>query len=217
MTATAATRALASALVAVSLGLKLPFVVPLVLVWLDAVAGSAYRPAQATLLPTLVHTPTEFTAATALASHAKSSGQMFGALAGGLLVAGAPIGRRGRLVATALYAVSALATAGDHAPRPPASAAIGLRGRLRRMRDGAVAVRGDREAKEIVAYACMRSAIRGVWISLGVVAALKLLGLGSAGFGILMAAAGAGALAAIPLSALLVGRRRLARWMALAC
>jgi len=215
LTATAATRALASALVAATLALKLPFVVPLVFVWLDAVAGSAYRPAQATLLPTIVHTPTEFTAATALASHAKSSGQMFGALAGGLLVAGAPIAVA-VLVATALYAVSAVATAGIHAPRPPASAAIGLRGRLRRMRDGAVAVRGDREAKEIVAYACMRSAIRGVWISLGVVAALKLLGLGSAGFGILMAAAGAGALAAIPLSALLVGRRRLARWMALA-
>ena len=52
------------------------------------------------------------------------------------------------------------------------------------MRAGAIAVRGDREAKEIVSYSCMRSAIRGVWISLGVVASLKLLGLGSAGFGI---------------------------------
>ena len=69
------------------------------------------------------------------------------------------------------------------------------------------------EAKEIVAYSCLRSAIRGVWISLGVVAALRLLGFGNAGFGILMAAAGAGALVAIPLSALLVGRRLLARWM----
>ena len=82
------------------------------------------------------------------------------------------------------------------------------------MRAGASAIRGDREAKEIVAYSCMRSAIRGVWISLGVVASLKLLGLGNAGFGLLMAAAGVGALAAIPFSALLVGRRRLARWLA---
>jgi CRP-like cAMP-binding protein len=51
-------------------------------------------------------------------------------------------------------------------------------------------------------------------MSLGVVAALRLLGLGNAGFGLLMAAAAAGALAGIPLSTLLVGRRRLAPWLA---
>jgi MFS family permease len=212
LTATASIRTLASGLVAVSLALKLPFVLPLLLVWLDAVAGSAYRPAQATLLPTLVHSPSEFTSATALASNAKSSGQMFGALAGGLLVAGLPIAVAVS-ASTALYAVSALATAGIRAPDRPAGVGIGLSGRLRRMRDGMVAISADREAKEIVAYSCLRSAIRGVWISLGVVAALRLLGFGNAGFGILMAAAGAGALVAIPLSALLVGRRLLARWM----
>jgi CRP-like cAMP-binding protein len=215
LTAAASIRALTSGLVVASLALKTPFVVPLLLVWFDAAVGSAYRPAQATLLPTLVHTPTEFTAATALASHAKSSGQMFGALAGGLLVAGLPVAIAVS-ASTALYAASAVATAGIRAAAPPASARIGLAGRLRRMRDGATAIAGDREAKEIVAYACLRSAIRGVWISLGVVAALKLLGLGNAGFGILMAAAGVGALAAIPISALLVGRRRLARWLAVA-
>src|ERR1700690_2860289 len=86
LTATAGVRALTSALAAGALALKLPFAIPLLLVWFDAAAGSAYRPAQATLLPTLVHTPTEFTHATALASHAKSSSQMLGALAGGLLV-----------------------------------------------------------------------------------------------------------------------------------
>jgi CRP-like cAMP-binding protein len=213
LTVAASLRALASASVAASLALKLPFVVPLLLVWLDAVAGSAYRPAQATLLPTLVHSPAEFTSATALASNAKSSGQMFGALAGGLLVAALPIALAVS-AATVLYACSALATAGIHGPKPPDVAGIGLRGRLNRMRSGMVAIRADREAKQIVGYSWMRSAIRGVWISLGVVAALKLLGLGSAGFGILMAAAGAGALAAIPLGAVLVGRRQLARWMA---
>jgi CRP-like cAMP-binding protein len=213
LTATAATRAVVSALVAGSLALKLPFIVPILLVWFDAAAGSAYRPAQATLLPTLVHTPTEFTHATALASHAKSSSQMLGALAGGLLVAGAPIAIAVS-ASTVLYALSALSTAPIRATAPQPDVRIGVRGRLRRMRAGAIAIRGDREAKEIVSYSCMRSAIRGVWISLGVVASLKLLGLGNAGFGILMAAAGVGALAAIPLTALLVGHRHLARWMA---
>jgi CRP-like cAMP-binding protein len=213
LTVTATIRALASALVVVSLAVKLPFAVPLLLVWFDAAAGSAYRPAQATLLPTLVHTPREFTSATALASNAKSSGQMLGALAGGLLIASLPV-PAAVSAATALYALSALATLGIDAVAPPPRAKAGLRGRLVRMRDGVVAISGDREAKEIVAYSCMRSAIRGVWISLGVVASLKLLGLGNAGFGLLMAAAGAGALAAIPLSALLIGRRRLAPWLA---
>jgi CRP-like cAMP-binding protein len=216
LTATAATRMVASGVVAAALALKLPFVVPLLAVWFDAAAGSAYRPAQAAMLPTLVHTPREFTSSTALVSHAKSSGQMFGALAGGLLIAGLPAAVA-VLPATALYAAAALGTAALHAPAPPAGGgAVGWRGRLRRMRGGAMAIADDREAKEIVAYACLRSAIRGVWISLGVVAALRLLGLGNAGFGLLMAAAGAGALAAIPLSSLLVGRRSLARWMAAA-
>jgi CRP-like cAMP-binding protein len=214
LTATAAARTLASALLVVSLALKLPFVVPLVLVWLDAVAGSAYRPAQATLLPTLVHTPREFTSATALASHAKSSGQMFGALAGSLLVSGLPVAFAVS-VSTLLYAGAALGTAGLRSTRPPARTGAGLGGRLRRMRAGVAAISGNREAKEIVAYSCLRSAVRGVWISLGVVASLRLLGLGDAGFGLLMAAAGIGALAAIPLSEMLVGRRRLARWLAL--
>jgi CRP-like cAMP-binding protein len=215
LTATALARTVLSGLVVASLALSLPFSVPLVLVWLDAMAGSAYRPAQATLLPTLVHSPREFATAAALTSNAKSSGQMFGALAGGLLVASVPIAAAVS-ASTALYAISALATTGIRAAAPPLSARIGLAGRLSRMRDGVLVVRDDREAKEIVAFACLRSLIRGLWMSLGVVAALELLGLGKAGFGVLMAAAGAGALLAIPLSALLVGRRLLSRWLAVA-
>jgi CRP-like cAMP-binding protein len=215
LTATAAARTALSGVIVAALGLRLPFAIPLVLVWLDAVAGSAYRPAQATLLPTLVHSPGEFTAATALTSNAKSSGQMFGALAGGLLVANVPIAIAVS-VSTALYAISAFATTGIRAAAPPLSARVGLAGRVRRMRDGVDAIREDREALEVVGYACLRSLNRGLWMSLGVVASITLLGLGRAGFGVLMAAAGAGALLAIPLSALLVGRHLLARWLALA-
>ena len=170
---------------------------------------------EATLVPMLVHSPGEFAAATALTSNAKSSGQMFGALAGGLLVANVPIATAVS-VSTALYAISALATAGVRASVPPLSAHVGLAGRLWRMRAGVDAIRRDREAIEIVGYACLRSLNRGLWMSLGVVASITLLGLGKAGFGVLMAAAGAGALLAIPLSALLVGRRLLARFLALA-
>lgn len=47
----------------------------------------AYRPAQAGLLPALVTTPGQLTAATVLSSNAKRSGQVLGALVGGLLIA----------------------------------------------------------------------------------------------------------------------------------
>jgi CRP-like cAMP-binding protein len=215
LTVTALTRAGASALAAGSLALGLPFAVPLLLVWIDAMAGSAYRPAQAALLPTVVRTPSELTAATAASSNAKTSSQLLGALSGGLLVANEPVAIAVS-VATALYLAAALATMVIRSPgRPVPAASVGIAGRVRRMLDGATVLRGDREAKQVVAYAGLRALVRGLWISLGVVAALRLLGLGKAGFGILMAAAAAGALAAIPLSPLLlVGRRRLAPWLA---
>jgi CRP-like cAMP-binding protein len=214
LTVTALVRAAASGLAAGSLALGLPFALPLLLVWFDAIAGSAYRPAQAALLPTVVRTPPDLTAATAAASNAKCSSQLLGALAGGLLVAGEPVAIAVS-VGTALYLVAALATAGiATTQRPVVPAILGSPRRLRRMLDGATVLSGDREAKQIVAYAGLRSLVRGLWMSLGVVAALRLLGLGTAGFGLLMAAAAAGALAGIPLSALLVGRRRLAPWLA---
>ena len=214
LTATALTRALASALAAASLAVGLPFAAVLMLVWLDSVAGSAYRPAQAALLPAISRTPSDLTAATALTSNAKSSGQLLGALAGGVLVASMPVAGA-VLCASALYLASAFATSGIRtAHRPAAPSKVGLRERLQGMRVGATAVRGDPEASHIVLYACLRSLTRGLWMALGVVAALRLLGLGQAGFGILMAAASAGALAAILLSARLIGRRRLAPWLA---
>ena len=223
LTVTALTRGATAGLAAGSLALGLPFAVPLVLVWFDAMAGSAYRPAQAALLPTVVRTPSELATATAAASNAKSSSQLLGALAGGLLVANDPVAVA-VCVATALYLAAALATAPIRTRRRPAAQAKqelgGRLRRLRRLRDGAAVLAGDREAKEIVAYAGLRSLVRGLWMSLGVVAALRLLGLGKAGFGVLMAAAAAGALAGFPLSRLLIGRRRLAPWLAaglLAC
>ena len=213
LTVTALTRAAASGLVVVSFALGLPFAAALVLVWLDAMVGSAYRPAQAALLPSLVRTPSELTAATALASNAKFSSQVLGALAGGVLVASVPVAPAVS-VATALYALAALTTAGIRVLGPAPANPVRIRERLRGTRAALGAVAGDFEAQQIVAYACLRSLLRGAWTALGVVAALRLLGLGRAGFGILMAAAGAGALGSIPLSTLLVGRRRLGWWLA---
>jgi MFS family permease len=51
LTATALVRTGVAIAVAVAIAVGLPFAVVLALVWIDAAAGSAYRPAQAGLLP----------------------------------------------------------------------------------------------------------------------------------------------------------------------
>jgi cAMP-dependent protein kinase regulator len=82
------------------------------------------------------------------------------------------------------------------------------------LRIGADLLACDREARLVVLYACLRSLVRGLWIALAVVAALRLLSLGRSGLGVLLAAAGVGAVAAILATALLIGNRRLSRWFA---
>src|ERR1039458_5327562 len=62
----------------------------------------------------------------------------------------------------------------------------------------------------------LRTFVRGMWIALAVIAALRLLHAGSAGVGLLMMAAGVGSLAAVPLSAMLIDRSRLGTPAALA-
>jgi CRP-like cAMP-binding protein/predicted MFS family arabinose efflux permease len=212
LTTTALVRAGTAATIAVSLAADLSFGFVLALVWFDAAAGSAYRPAQAGLLPALVTTPGQLTAAAVLTSNAKSAGQVLGAVAGGLLfaVAGAPAAVA---VAAALYAAAALLTALIARTRAPARARRGgdhLRQQLLRMLAGVQALKGDGDTRRIAAWSCARSLVRGLWVSLGIVASLTILGMGDSGFALLMVAAGVGTVASIPLTASLVGRRLLA-------
>jgi CRP-like cAMP-binding protein len=210
LTLTAAGRSAVTGLAAVALAVHLPFGIVIGLVWVDAAIGSAYRPAQAALLPALVRTPGELSAATALVSNVKTSGQLVGALLGGLLVAALPIAIP-VVIAAALYLAGLAATAVIRRARPFVTATSGLRG----LRAGVQALRRRSEARLIVVYACLRSLMRGLWVALAVVASLQLLGLGKAGFGILMAGAAAGALAAVMVTGHLIGNRRLADWFAL--
>ena len=210
LTLVAAGRAGATGLSAVALALHLPFAIVIGLLWLDAAIGSAYRPAQAALLPALVRTPSELTAATAMISNVKTTGQLVGALLGGLLVAVLPVPVP-VAVAAVLYLTGMAMTARVRRPHVVVTAAGGLRG----LSAGLHWLQESREARLIVIYACLRSMMRGLWLSLAVVASLELLGLGKAGFGVLMAAAAAGALAAILATGRLVGSRRLADLFAL--
>jgi CRP-like cAMP-binding protein/predicted MFS family arabinose efflux permease len=212
LTATALARAGVAVAVAGALAAKLPFAVVLALVWIDAAAGSAYRPAQAGLLSSLVTTPGQLTAAAVLASNAKTSGQVLGALAGGVLLATltAPAAVA---VAVALYALAAVLTflAGRGRTMRARRCGAGPRKHVLRMLAGIRALRDDRETRRIAGWSCARSLIRGLWASLGIIASLTILGMGEPGFGLLMAAAGAGTVISIPLTSTLVGRRLLAR------
>jgi CRP-like cAMP-binding protein len=210
LTLVAAGRAGATGLAAVVLAVHLPFGIVIALLWLDAAIGSAYRPAQAALVPALVRTPGELTAATAMISNVKTSGQLVGALLGGLLVAMLPIPIP-VAVAAVLYLTGMALTATVRRARILVTAPGGLHG----LTAGLTWVRQSREARLIVTYACLRSMMRGLWLALAVVASLQLLGLGKAGYGILMAAAATGSLAAMFATGRLVGNRRLADWFAL--
>jgi CRP-like cAMP-binding protein len=207
-------RLICGAGVALSLWRGVPWVVPVGLVWLDAAAGSAYRPAQAALLPALVGTPGELTAATALVSNAKSVGQLLGALLGSVLVSTLPIGLAVG-AAPLLYLIGLLCTSGIRAPRlRPSIGTERVLGVLARVRSGANALFIDREASELTVLSVLRSLVRGLWIALGVVAAETVLGLGRAGFGWLMAAAMGGAGLSLLLTSRLSGTRALVPWFA---
>lgn len=68
----------------------------------------------------------------------------------------------------------------------------------------------------ILVVSGLRTFVRGMWLAIAVIASLRLLHAGSAGVGLLMLAAGIGALAAVPISAGLINRSRLGTPAALA-
>ena len=214
LTAVGIGRAACAAGAAVAFHTGAAFGVVLAFVWLDSVIGSAYRPAQAALLPSLVRSPAELTASTTVLSNAKSTSQILGALAGGVLFAAASA-EAAVGVAAALYLLAASMTVSltrrERHPRPTAPS---RRTNLEAIGAAAHLLRNDTVAARIVGYAGLRSLLRGAWVALAVVASLEVLDMGEAGFGILMAAAGVGAILAIPVSALLAFRPRLARALA---
>lgn len=182
------------------------------LIWLDAAAGAAYRPAQARSLPSIARSPAELASAATLISSSKSGGQMLGALIGSVSVAVGGI-ELGIGFAFACFAVTAASAVGlrERSAPAPAGRPVGLG-----LRQGLLALKDAPGATRIAAWSCARSVGRGAWTSLGVLAALVLLHMDDAGYGALMAAAGVGTLVGISLSSRFAVRRLLAAPFALA-
>ena len=182
-----------------------PFAIVLALAIVDAVVVMAYQPAQARMLPGLVRTPSELTAAVARLTNVKGAGQVGGALAGGALIAIAGA------AATFLVAALVIAVAGivmvsvvRRVPGAVAQTGAGVAGSSDPPRP-----RIDSRIARVMAVSGIRSFVRGLWLTLTTVVALDLMGLDESGVGVLMAAAGIGVLVAFPVSALLLDRNSL--------
>ena len=210
LTAIAATRAV---VIATSAGLAAagaPLAPLLVLVALDALVSAPYRPAQSAILPVLARTPRELAAAAAGISTAKTLSQALGAIAGGFLLV---VTRPAEVFsgAAALMVVSAAATLRFHRVQIRISETGSSRGARRGLARDTLGVVRHRYVGGLLVVSGLRTFVRGMWIALAVLASLRLLHAGSAGVGLLMLAAGVGALAAVPLSGALIGRSQLGK------
>jgi MFS family permease len=186
-----------------------PPVVVYLLAALVGVAATAFRPAEAALVPTLARTPEELTAANVSASTIESIGIFGGPAIGGLLLAAT--GPATVFAVTAgLLLVSALLLVGV---RPVAEAEPEQREEesiREELLAGFRAIAGERRLRLLVGLFSAQTFVDGMLSVLIVVVALDLLDTGRAGVGFLNSAVGIGGLLGALAAAALVGRRRLA-------
>jgi CRP-like cAMP-binding protein/MFS family permease len=219
LTATAVTRAALIACAAVALEAGSPLGVVVSIVALDAAVAAAYRPAQAALLPFLARSPTELGGMAGALSTTRTVSQAVGTVLGGLLIATVSTGAV-FFGAAALFGLVALLTAALHirteviARRSKGPAAAGDdEGRFATARQSLRAfarIASHQDSRLVIELAALRAAVRGAWLALAVLAAAGFLDMGATGFGQLAAAAGVGAVIAVPAASLLVGSPRLA-------
>jgi predicted MFS family arabinose efflux permease len=207
-------RCLALAAVGLALVGDASLLILVAIVWADAVIAAPYRPIQSALLPALAGTPRELSAVAGSVPSVKALAQATGALAGSLLVTIIDP-QTVVLGAVAVFLMTAVLVAGIRTEPlllrtgpDGAGARVSAASRLGDVRAGFALVAG--RARPLLILGGTRSLTRGLWTSLTVVVSLELLHLGSAGVGLLMAAAGVGAAVAVPVSLQFAGRARLA-------
>ncbi len=181
----------------------------LILVAMDAFVSAPYRSAQSAMLPVMARNPGELAAAAAGISTVKTLSQALGAIAGGfLLVVTSPAVVFGG--AASLMVAAALATV-RFSGTPIRVSDAGSSGGARGLLGDTLGVVRHPYVGGLLVVSGLRTFVRGMWIAIAVIASLRLLHAGSGGVGLLMLAAGVGALAAVPLSAALIGRSKLGK------
>lgn len=164
-------------------------------------ATGFFNPASTGLLPEVV-APEQLQPANALRSTAVSTGEIFGPLAAGVLVAAVGAGWA-IAVDAATFAISAVCLTMLRLAGPVGRKASSF---LSDLRDGWVAFRSRRWVWTFVVYFAVGNMLWGAWSALGPVVAERELG-GAAAWGTILAAIGVGALA----GSLLATRARPAR------
>jgi cyclic nucleotide-binding protein/MFS transporter len=188
-------RAAGAVVTAIVVGAELPIEVTYVLAAAVAGAGSLVRPIQNALLPAFAHTPGELVAANV----ASSTGEGLGTFAGPL-IAGALVAWTGSVPATLLvaagFAGAAAAVTGLRFERDAdARGGVGADRSTRfRLADASRVLRRYPDAALIIGAFITQIFVRGLLITLIVVASIELLDLGDTGVGLLNAAIGLGGL-----------------------
>jgi MFS-type transporter involved in bile tolerance (Atg22 family) len=196
--------------VAAAIALSAPVAVVFALAPLVNLALSVPRPAQAALLPGLVSTPIELSAANVVSSWMENVSVLIAPAVSGLL-----LGVGGPQLSIAAMGGLALVAAVLVAPLPgPAPIAIDEEddrpGMVDDVRESVAMIARDQPARLLVGLLGAQFVLIGALDLLYVVLAISVLGMGQSGAGYLSAAVGAGGLIGGVVAAALVGRRHLA-------
>ena len=166
------------------------------------------RPAQPALLPGVVHSPSELTAANVLSGWMDNASMLIApALAGVLIGIGGP--KLAIYMLAVLSFIAAVLVIPVPGPLPIESG--GVRGSLTtQVLEGVRVVRSDKNMRLLVTLQASQYILVGALDMLFVVLAISVLGMGESGAGYLQSAVGAGGLVGASLTTLLVARRQLA-------
>jgi MFS family permease len=174
---------------------------------LTTIASTAFSPAQGALLPLLVSTPDELTAANAVLNTIDSVGMFAGPALAGLLLATTSIWVVFAVTAgtflwsgLCLLRIPADSRPPEAEPTPVAAAVLG----------GFRAIAAHPALRVVVGLTAAQTLVAGAFEVLLVVVALKLLHAGSGGVGWLNTGVGVGALLGVLVVGALAGRKRLA-------
>ncbi len=176
------------------------------------IVGTVFRPAQAALLPGLVRTPSELTAANVASSTIESIGTFLGPALGGLLLAvSSPEIVFAANGLTFLWSAAlVVGLRGSEAPHERAATADPAE-REREVWAGIVTIAREPTLRTLVGLYAAQTLVAGALNVLVVVTAFELLDLQAAGVGLLYAAIGVGGLIGGFVALVLAGSGRLAR------
>ena len=177
-----------------------------------ALVGTAFRPAQAALLPALARDPGELTAANVASSTIESVGFFAGPALGGLLLAVANV-QTVYVFNAVSFLWSAMFIARLRSPTAAARAdanADEREGFLRHSSAGFRAILADRNLRLIIGVFCAQTVVAGALVVIVVALALDRLDLGQSGVGYLNAVLGVGGLVGGFIALVLAQRGRLA-------